>query len=300
MSSAGEGSPRDRNSVKMEDSELDWYSMGTADERHDRNQLIDAATEDYSMPNQTIKGTTPDTYPTSRNRRVSTSDSPRNIVEEIEDNPNPLTYGAVFSSQPNRTGPDPSSADEGRRTLQRRLLSSEATNPERQVGPTTLSYCNNQPQICHLNPPDSPQWVPTQPGLTTTPSMPYENTSGTENLGYGNVEFETDPATTQPQASQLPDAHNPPLLRFQGTYITIPPEQQIPSRSTEPLPQFNHQEQHPGLQPYLDTDGGMAASHGHPATPTIQDMPTRPVLPQANQYQLLAQQQQRFLTNSRE
>ncbi|KAL8875348.1 MAG: hypothetical protein Q9198_006281 [Flavoplaca austrocitrina] len=128
--------------------------------------------------------------------------------------------------------------------------------------------------------------------------MPYENTSGTENPGYGNAEFETDPGTTQAEASQLPEAHNHPLLRFQGTYVTIPPEQQIPNHSTVPLAQFNHQEQHHGLQPNLDTDGGMAGNSGHPATPINRTMPARMDPPPPDPYQLLAQQQQRFITNS--
>ncbi|KAL8977392.1 MAG: hypothetical protein Q9205_006796, partial [Flavoplaca limonia] len=307
----------------MENGELGQYNSGTLDEMHRLNQLIDASTklsnlereaqihhteqaqlgiqqepdvmilQDYSLPNQTMTGTTPDMTQMSQKRR-------EDVVDDVEDNQNPLAYGKVLSSQPNGTGIDPSSADEGRRALQRRLLSSVATDPERQVGPSTLSYGNNQPHRGHLNPPDSPQWVPIPHGQTTTSSTPYENPSGTENPGYGNAEFETDPETTQPQASQIPDAHNPPLLRFQGTYITIPPEQQIPNHSTVPLPQFNYQGQHHGVQPSLNTDGSMAANFGHPATPTIQDIPARPVLPQANQYQLLAQQQQRFITNSRE
>ena len=218
--------------------------------------------QDYSIPNHTITGTTSDMTPMSRERRVSTSDSPRDIVEEVEDKQNPLAYGSVLSNQSSPTGIDPSSADEGRRALQRRLLLSVATDPERQVGPSTLSYGNNQPHRGHLIPPDSPQWVPIPHGRTATPSMPYENTSGIENPGYGNEEFGTDPGTTQPRPSHLPDAHNPPLLRFQGTYITIPPEQQIPSHSTVPLPQLNHQEQHQGVQPNFDTDGGVAANCG--------------------------------------
>ncbi|KAL8890294.1 MAG: hypothetical protein Q9215_002523 [Flavoplaca cf. flavocitrina] len=325
MSSAEEGSSQQQESFKMENGELGQYNSGTLDEMHRLNQLIDASTEreaqihhteqaqlgiqqepdvmmlqDYSLPNQTMTGRTSEMTPMSQKRRVSTSDSPRDIVDDIEDNQNPLAYGRVLSSRPNGTGIDPSSADERLRALQRRLLSSVATDPERQLGPSTLPYGNNQPHRGHLNPPDSPQWVPIPLGQTTTPSMPYENTTGTENPGYGNAESETDPGMTQPQASHLHNAENAPLLRFQGTYITIPPEQQIPSHSTVQLPQFNHQEQHQGVQPDLDTDGGMAANFGHPATPTIQDMPAHPVQPQANQYQLLAQQQQRFITNSRE
>ncbi|KAL8899232.1 MAG: hypothetical protein Q9192_001681 [Flavoplaca navasiana] len=285
----------------MENGELDRYNSGTLDEMHRLNQLIDASTElsnleretqihhteqaqlgiqqepdvmmlqDYSIPNQTITGTTSDITQISRKRRVSTSDSPRGIVDDVEDNQNPLAYGEVLSSQPNCTSIDPSSAGERRRALQRRLVSSEATDPERQAGPSALSYGNNQPQRRHLNPPYSPQWVPTPLGQTTTPIMPFENTSGTENPGYGNADFETDPEMTQPQASHLHDADNPALLRFQGTYITIPPEQQIPSHSTVPLPQFNYQEQRQGLQPNLDTDGGMAAKFG--VSPPLRNYP---------------------------
>lgn len=207
--------------------------------------------QDYSLPNQTMIGTTPDMTLMSQKRHVSTSNSPRDIVDNVVDNQDPATYGAVLSSQPNSTSIDLSSSDEGRRTLQRRLLSSKATDPERQVGPTTLSYGNNQSQRRPLDPPDSPNWVPIPVGQTTTPSMPYENTSGTEYPGYGNAEFGTDPGATQPQASQLTDAHNPPLLQFQGTYVTIPPEQQIPSHSTVPLPQCHHQEQHQEVQSNL-------------------------------------------------
>ncbi|KAL8879723.1 MAG: hypothetical protein Q9198_002723 [Flavoplaca austrocitrina] len=195
----------------------------------------------------------------SQKRCLSTSDSPRSIVDDVEDNQSPLAHRGVLSSQPNGTGIDPSGADERRRALQRRLLSSEGTNPERQVGPSTLSYGNNQPHRGHLIPPDSPQWVPIPDGQTTTPSMPYENISGTENPSYGNADFETDPEMTQPQASYLHNAHNPPLCRFQGTYITVPPEQQIPSHSSVPLPQFNYQEQRQRVQSNLDTDGGMTS-----------------------------------------
>lgn len=215
--------------------------------------------QDYSIPNQTITGTA-DMNPMSWKRRVSTSDSPGDIVDDVQDNQIPLAHGAVVLSQTNHTGIDPSSADEGRRALQRRLLSTEFTEPDQQVDPSALSYGDKQPHRGHLNPLDSPQWVPIPPGLPTISSMPHENLSGTESPGCLNVDFGTNPGMSQPQASQLPDAHNPPLLRFQGTYITIPAEQQIPSRSTMPSPQFGQPSLHQGVQPNLDIDDGMAAN----------------------------------------